>query len=72
MSDSYAGRGPEATTDMKARIAVLKAGGFSGEQIISILYERLKIAEQGDGFTYDLAEPEPVRPDGQLRQPARR
>lgn len=72
MSESYAGRGDVATTDMKTRIAVLKANGFTGEQIISILYARLKTAEQGDGFEYEYAEPEPVRPDGQLRQPAGR
>jgi hypothetical protein len=72
LDESYAGRGKVATADMKARIASLRANGFTGEQIISILYDRLRVAEQGDGFIYDHAEPEPVRPDGQLRQPTGR
>jgi hypothetical protein len=72
MDESYAGRGPIATTDMKARIAALKAQGITMDDIIAILWERANRAERGDGYDYQYAGAEAVRPDGQLRQPAGR
>lgn len=71
MPDRTRGRGEEVVTDMKARIASLKAGGLDAEQILVVLWDRCTAAEQGAGYAYEFAT-QPVRPDGQLRQPAGR
>lgn len=47
------GRGPTAVSDMKARIAALKA---QGEDVIEALWERSRQAELGDGYRYEYAE----------------
>lgn len=53
------GRGPEATADMKARIAALKE---SNADVIGELMERYYRAVTGEGFQYEFAGTEPVRP----------
>lgn len=72
MSDRTMGRGQTATIDMKARIAVLKAHGLGIDEIVTVLWQRCKRAEQGAGYRYEFATPDPVRSDGQLRQLAGR
>jgi hypothetical protein len=72
MPERTRGRGEEAVTDMKARIASLKADGFDAGQILAVLWDRCTAAEQGAGYEYEFAATQPVRSDGQLRQPAGR
>lgn len=51
------GRGPQATADMKARIAALKAQGTPIDQIIEVLWERSHRAEaEGEGYVYEFVE----------------
>jgi hypothetical protein len=68
-SSSYdVGRGQTAVTDMKRRIAALKA---SGADVIDALWERSRTAELGEGYQYEYAteeHPHPVRPDGHRGQ----
>ncbi len=46
------GRGPEATADMKARIAVLRR---QGANVVDELMERHRRAVSGEGYTYEFA-----------------
>lgn len=62
--DSYAGRGLEATSDMKARIAAMNARGYSMDDVIEILWRRHVRAER-EGYRYEAAPwVDPVRSDG--------
>lgn len=71
MQHADSGRGPQATTDMKARIAALKAQGTSIDTIIELLWDRSHRAEvEGQGYRYEFTDQ--VRPDGQRRQPGGR
>ncbi len=50
------GRGPQATADMKARLAALKADNTPIDTIIELLWERSRRAEvEGEGYRYDYA-----------------
>ncbi len=61
MLNENLGRGPEATADMKARIAVLRS---SGVDLIDALWERNRRAVLGEGYRYEFApRAEPVRSD---------
>lgn len=65
MSDeSLGGRGAQATSDMKVRIAVLTARGYSMERIVETLWRRHAKAER-EGYRYEHAAGTGlVRPDG--------
>lgn len=52
--ESYAGRGPEATSDLKARIAAMTRRGYPVEKMIDILWERCLKGER-EGYRYDKA-----------------
>ena len=52
------GRGPEATADMKRRIAALKNEGADLTGVIDALWERNRAAVAGEGFTYEFADDE--------------
>lgn len=66
MSEQLAGRGEVAVSDMKARIAALRA---QGADIVDVLWERSRRAELGEGYRYEYADktPEPLRPDRHRR-----
>lgn len=52
--ESSYGRGQQATTDMKARIAALKRQGVNN--IVAVLWERNRQAHFGGGYRYEFAE----------------
>jgi hypothetical protein len=65
------GRGPEATADMKARIAALRSQGLDLDSIIETLWARSHRAEAEErGYRYEFAPPgaEPLRPGRQRRR----
>lgn len=61
-NESSYGRGPVATTDMKARIAALKRQGVN--DLVGVLWERNRQAHFGEGYRYEFTEQvtEQVRP----------
>jgi hypothetical protein len=52
--ESYAGRGSQAASDMKARIAMMTARGYSMDTIIETLWRRHVLASM-DGYRYEHA-----------------
>lgn len=65
MQTDAAGRGPQATADMKARIAAIQKETWRMDVLIDRLWERNRQAVvEGQGFQYEYAAPgsEQVRP----------
>ena len=64
------GRGPVATTDMKARIAAYQRRGYDIDKIVALLWERFHRAEvDGEGYRYEYARPQRTDQVRQARQP---
>lgn len=60
------GRGVEATADMKARVAHLRA---SGADIFEALWNRHhRAVKLGEGYRYEFAETDQIRPAGHIGQ----
>lgn len=58
--DRDAGRGAQATADMKARIAAIRAETWLMTELIDRLWERNRRAVvEGEGYSYEYAAPGP-------------